>query len=59
MVRRKKLAVTIKMGMVMSFWIFFITQKSALDVHPGSKWLLMKILLKVFSKWHLDGNTDG
>ena len=59
MVIGEKTFITMIYGMVMKIHEIFFCGKSAPGVRPGSKCLLMKILMKAFSKQKLDGNTDG
>jgi len=59
MVRREKMVITIKIGMVMSFWIYFRGPKKGVWCPSRVKIFFDESLMKGFFRRHLGGNTDG
>lgn len=56
---RTEFFITIKMCMVMHFWIFFFCRKKVIWLDSRVKNFFDEILMTLFFRRHLDGNTDG
>jgi hypothetical protein len=56
---RTEFFITIKMGMVMYFWRYFFCWKKVIWLPSRVKNFFDEILMTLFFRRHLDGNTDG